>query len=130
MAAKQVASEEAQKVGTATPPPADQPAVAVSVGVNMLPATPLVPATSLVPTEKSFKRFHGRIRLDAMKVGSQASKVDEEVLQHLKGQLGVKVEVCLEITATSEKGIRGKVAAIVKENAKTMKFEFCEFEEE
>jgi len=70
------------------------------------------------------------VRLDALKVGSQSSKIAEEVIQHLSEQLGTKVEAYLEINAFSELGVPGKTVNIVKENAKTLKFEICDFEEE
>ena len=76
------------------------------------------------------KRFHGTVHLDPQRLASTAGKVGDEVVQHIEGLLGAKVDVILEISATVEGGVPDEVVRIVIENAKTLKFDHSAFEEE
>ena len=76
------------------------------------------------------KRFHGRVSLDAARVGRDASRIAEEVIAHLTGQVGADLDVVLEIEAVIPDGTPDNVVRTVTENARTLKFEDHGFEEE
>jgi hypothetical protein len=75
-------------------------------------------------------RFHGSVRLDPTRVGRDAARVAEEVISHLTGLVGGKVEVSLEINAYVPGGVPEKIVRVVTENARALKFEHHGFEEE
>ena len=68
-------------------------------------------------------RFFGAVRLDPMRVGRDASKIADEVIAHLVGQLGADVKVTLEIDATLPVGATDQIVRIVTENSRTLKFD-------
>ncbi|HZY70856.1 MAG TPA: Swt1 family HEPN domain-containing protein [Thermoplasmata archaeon] len=74
-------------------------------------------------------RFHGTVDLDPARVGRDAGKVAEEILQHLAGMVDSTVEVSLEIHAERPSGFPDDVVRTVTENAKTLKFKTQGFEE-
>ena len=76
------------------------------------------------------KRFHGTVSLDAIRVAADAGKIAQEVIAHLAGLTGSKVNVTLEIEATIEDGAPEHVVRTVTENARTLKFTSHGFEKE
>ena len=76
------------------------------------------------------KRFHGTVVLDAARVGRDASKIAEEVIAHLTGLVGAKVQVTLEIEADIPTGASDQVVRTVTENSRTLKFTSHGFEKE
>jgi hypothetical protein len=76
------------------------------------------------------RRFYGRVRLNELKVSSGAGQVADEVIRHLAGLADSDVEVTLEIRASTPEGMPEGVVRTVSENAKTLKFETFEFEED
>jgi hypothetical protein len=74
-------------------------------------------------------RFHGSVKLNPIRVGRDASKIAEEVLQHLTGLAGALVEVTLEIHADLPDGADDKLVRDVTENCRTLKFDNYGFEE-
>ena len=87
------------------------------------PATPLVQAAV-------FRRFHGSVKLDPVRIGRDAGRIGEEVVQHLSGLVGANVEVTLEIHASIPGGAPEKTVRDVTENCRTLKFESYGFEED
>jgi predicted AAA+ superfamily ATPase len=85
---------------------------------------------TVTPGPKPPKRFHGSVRLDPLRLGRDAGKIAEEVLQHLTTLPDAEVEVTLEIQATMPGGAPEKTVRAVSENARTLKFETQGFEEE
>ena len=67
--------------------------------------------------------------LDPARVGRDAGKVAEEILQHLAGMVDSNVQVSLEIHAERPNGFPYDVVRTVTENAKTLKFKTQGFEE-
>jgi hypothetical protein len=57
-------------------------------------------------------------------------KVAEEVVQHLTGLLGSKVEVVFEIQADFSDGVPDGIVRTITENCRTLRFENFEFEKE
>ena len=76
------------------------------------------------------KRFHGTVKLDATRVGRDASSVADEVISHLIGMVGAKVTVTLEVEAEIPSGAPDHVVRTVTENSRTLKFTSQGFEKE
>ena len=82
------------------------------------------------PPPRPLKRFHGAVPLDALRAGSQAGRVAEEVIAHLAGLRGAKVNVTLEIEAEFPDGFPDSVRRAVTENGRTLNFTDQGFEHE
>ena len=76
------------------------------------------------------KRFHGTVTLDSTRVGRDAGKIAEEVIAHLVGLPGSKLNVTLEIEAQIPGGAPDNVVRTVTENSRTLKFKSHGFEKE
>lgn len=76
------------------------------------------------------KRFHGTVILDPERVGRDASRIADEVIANLSGQVGAKVKVTLEIEAILPEGASEQTIRTVTENSRTLKFDNHEFESE
>lgn len=74
-------------------------------------------------------RFHGTVSLDAIRLGRDASKVAEEIVQHLAGIVGADVEITLEIEAKLPDGATDKLVRDITKNCRTLKFTNYGFEE-
>lgn len=85
--------------------------------------------TPVAPEQAKLRRFHGMIRLDATRLGRDASKIADEVVTHLNGLLDTSVEVTLEIQADIPDRAPEKVVRDVTENCRTLRFESHGFEE-
>jgi predicted AAA+ superfamily ATPase len=85
----------------------------------------VVPVSRPRPT-----RFHGTVTLDPLRPGLQAGRIAEEVIAHLAGLRGARVQVTLEIEASVPEGIPEEVVRVVTENARTLKFNHHGFEQE
>src|SRR5262249_7440572 len=83
----------------------------------------------LLPPEKRLARFHGSVALDATRLGRDAGKIAEEVVQHLTGLVGADVGVTLEIHAEIPEGVPDQVVRTVTENCRTLRFKQHGFEE-
>jgi predicted AAA+ superfamily ATPase len=107
---------DAERVPIAPAPvPGDAPSV--------VPQTPgVTPLDGAEPAPAKPKRFHGRVVLDAARVGRDAGKIAEEVISHLVGLVGVEVTVTLEIEAIVPSGAPDNVVRTVTENSRTLKF--------
>jgi predicted AAA+ superfamily ATPase len=73
-------------------------------------------------------RFYGSVALDPTRVGRDAAQIAQEVIAHLAGLVGARVEVTLEIEAVVPTGAPENVVRIVTENARTLKFTMQGFE--
>ena len=76
------------------------------------------------------KRYHGSVNLDATRAGRDAARIAEEVIAHLAGLLGAKVNVTLDVEATVPDGVPGTVVRTVTENSRTLKFTSHGFEKD
>jgi hypothetical protein len=76
------------------------------------------------------KRFHGAISLDPLRIGRDASQIAQEIVQHLFGLVGARIEVTLEIQAEIPDGVPEHVIRTVAENCRTLRFTTHGFEEE
>jgi len=92
------------------------------------PVGPDTPPT--LPPKHGPKRFHGSVILDTTRVGRDASRIADEIIAHLSGLVGSRVEVTLEIEAEIPSGAPDHVVRTVTENSRTLKFTSQGFEEE
>jgi hypothetical protein len=122
--AKQIADDQAQLTTTTYPPPTQTGPNQVKNGTGVEPVKPV----ETKPAQP--KRFFGTVNLDATRVGRDAGKIAEEVVQHLTGILGSKVEITLEIRAEIPSGVPDNVVRTVTENCRTLKFPSHGFEKE
>ncbi len=76
------------------------------------------------------RRFHGSVKLDATRLGRDAGKIAEEIVQHLSAMVGANVEVTLEISANIPDGAPDHLVRTVTENCNTLHFAIYGFEEE
>src|ERR1017187_4843438 len=74
-----------------------------------------------VPKPKP-RRYHGTVNLDPARVGRDAGRIADEVITHLVGLVGSKVQVTLEIEAEIPEGASDNVVRTVTENSRTLKF--------
>ncbi len=79
---------------------------------------------------KAPKRFYATVRLNPMRMSSEAGTIGQEVIQHLQALLGADVQITLDIEANVPEGVPDQIIRIVSENARTLKFESFGFEEE
>jgi len=75
------------------------------------------------------RRFHGSVVIDSTRLGRDAGKIAEEVVQHISGLMGAEVEVTLEIEARIPDGAPEHVVRTVTENCRTLRFRSQGFEE-
>jgi predicted AAA+ superfamily ATPase len=80
-------------------------------------------------TAPKLGRFHGSTQLDPIRMGRDAARIAEEVVQHLTGLVGANVEITLEIQADLPDGAGDKLVRDVTENCRTLKFTTFGFEE-
>ncbi|MGH8642875.1 MAG: Swt1 family HEPN domain-containing protein [Burkholderiales bacterium] len=76
------------------------------------------------------RRFHGTVKLDPARVGRDASRIADEVVAHLAGQVSAEVTVTLEIEALLPDGASDQIVRTVTENSRTLKFTSHGFEKE
>lgn len=120
------AAKAAETSAKATPP--GEPVTPGEIGNRPDSTGPgvVVPST---PREKVLNRFHGSVPLDPIRLGRDASRIAEEVVQHLSGIVGSDVKVTLEIQAELPEGANEKLVRDVTENCRTLKFRDYGFEE-
>jgi ethanolamine utilization microcompartment shell protein EutL len=70
------------------------------------------------------------VLLDPARVGRDASRIADEVIAHLAGQVGADVTVTLEIAVSLPKGASDQLVRTVTENSRTLKFTSHGFESE
>lgn len=97
---------------------ASTPGSVVGVGTTPSSQSPPLP-----------RRFHGTVKLDPMRLGRDAGKIAEEVVQHLSSVLGVDVEITLEIDAEVPSGAPPDLVRTITENCRTLRFSNYGFEE-
>jgi hypothetical protein len=121
MAAEQLARETSTaSYPTGTPAASDQANGTATSSVRS--ETPAAPRT--------LKRFHGSVRLDPTRLGRDAGRIAEEIVQHLTTLPGSDAEITLEIHADVPSGAPDNVVRTVTENCRTLKFKDFGFEEE
>jgi len=113
-----------QKMPSTEVPPVD---VCVTAGVPVQPDA-VTDNQRLPPQPALPRRFYGSVDLNPDRVGRDAGKVAEEVIQHLSTLAGAKLRVTLEIEADVAGGVPENTQRTVSENCKTLKFKSHGFE--
>ena len=127
----EVAARQLQSDQAATQQSGDSPTTPIATevvlgGTTDGAATPSPKTTVTVAMRPN--RFHGSVEIDAARIGRDAGKIAEEVVQHLAGTLGANVKVTLEIEAEIPEGVTDQTMRTVTENCRTLKFKHAEFE--
>jgi hypothetical protein len=119
----QVAAQQiAEREGTPAPVSVSPPGGRLFEGER-----PEIPGT---PAPAKATRFHGSVALDPTRLGRDASRIAEEVVQHLNALVGSEVDLTLEIHAKIPSGTPENIFRTVTENCRTLKFKDSGFEEE
>lgn len=108
----------------------DQTGTHPVAGVATPPQPGAANASHSAASSPQLRRFHGTVQLDTARVGRDASRVAEEVIAHLAGQVGAEVTVTLEIEARLADGTTSQIVRTVTENCRTLKFTNQGFESE
>ncbi len=117
-------------VGQAHPKPAISEQGLYSTMDPPVSSQQILPTVIETPaTEARLHRFHGSVKLNEHLIGRDAARIADEVVKHLVGLLGAKVEVTLEISAELPDGASESVVRTVTENCRTLHFDSSEFEE-
>src|SRR5262249_34668470 len=74
------------------------------------------------PASQELRRFHGSVKVEPLRLGRDAARIAEEVVQHLTGLVGANVEITIEIQADLAEGANDKLVRDVTENCRTLKF--------
>jgi predicted AAA+ superfamily ATPase len=105
-------------------------AAAVPTGSTEAPAAVGGDSTSSTTPAPISRRYHGTVVLDPTRVGRDASRIADEVIAHLAGQVGAEVTVTIEIEAQLPNGAPDQLVRTVTENSRTLKFKSHGFEAE
>jgi len=127
VAARQLAEDQAKAQTTSTGV-ADQPYPPTGGQTGVGHAADSAPV-SVQPVSASPKRFFGFVTLDPTRVGRDAGRIAEEVIQHLAGLIGSNVEITLEIHVELPDGTPDHIVRTVTENCRTLRFNAHGFEE-
>ena len=82
------------------------------------------------PAKPVYRRFHASVQLDSLRAGRDASRIADEVIQHLTKLVDAEVEITLEIQAKLPDGASDKTIRDVTENCRTLRFGTFGFEKE
>ena len=106
-------------------PSASDESGARSVGATDTPHDPATVPNEPSPGETTpvYRRYHGAVHVDPMRVGRAASQIAEEVVAHLAGSSGAEVTVTIEIEARLPEGASEQVVRTVTENGRELEFE-------
>lgn len=123
LAAKQMDAEKPAVGPTASPPITAGPGtIGLPPGVTGGQAPVTQPANAM--------RFHATVQLDPSRIGRDAGRIAEEVVQHLALLPDANVEILMEIQVELPNGVSENVKRTVTENCRTLKFKSQGFESE
>ena len=126
VAARQAAEAETWP-GTPTYPPPDRDGASSHALAETTPS--IVQPKPPMPKPRLQRRYHGAAKLSTLKMATEASKIAEEIVQHLAGLPGAKVRMRLEIEVELPEGVPEHVVRTVTENSRVLKLESYGFEE-
>jgi predicted AAA+ superfamily ATPase len=128
IAAAQIATEEEARAAV-TGAAAGGSGGPVTSSITDLPGVGQAGGAPAVEAPPELRRFHGSVHVDSIRLGRDASRIAEEVVQHLSGIVGANVEITLEIQCELPEGASEKLVRDVTENCRTLKFTDFGFEE-
>jgi hypothetical protein len=106
-----------------TPPPKDEP------NEDDVDVTPPRDDEDDVVVAKVKTRFYGVKRLNSDKIALDFKNIADEVISHLRADIGTNLVVRIEIEASDTSGFDETTIRTVSENASTLKFDQSGFEE-
>jgi predicted AAA+ superfamily ATPase len=127
-AAAQFAQDQAAQPADAGSGQAPSPTGETIAGGGGL-STPHPGQTGVTPSPQ-VTRFHGSVSVDPLRLGRDAARIAEEVVQHLTGLVGAQVRIAIEIDSSLPNGASDKLIRDVTENCRTLKFKDYGFEQE
>lgn len=110
---------------SSNPLPNSSPATSTTA-VKDSATSPTYPAKAI--EQQALTRFFASAIVDEHRVGKDAGRIAEEVIQHLTDILGADTEVKIEIQAHFPNGASEQTIRTVTENCKTLKFQTYGFE--
>ncbi|MDE0069281.1 MAG: Swt1 family HEPN domain-containing protein [Caldilineaceae bacterium] len=123
-----VAQRQMQEEARRDPDP--DPAPDTDTGPGPVPGPDPDPVQPSPPPPPKPNRYHGSVKLDPTRAGRDAGQIAEEVIAHLSGLPGARVQLTLEIEADIPTGATNEIVRIVNENSRTLKFDDSGFESE
>ena len=87
-------------------------------------------ATGTTDAGPVYRRFHGSVKVDPIRIGRDTNKIADEVVQHFNALKDADIEVTLEISVKLPSGVTEKTVRDVTENCRTLKFDNFGFEGE
>ena len=112
----------------ARPDPDPDPAPTPAPGPSPVPGPDPDPVQPSPPPPPKPNRYHGSVKLDPTRAGRDAGQIAEEVIAHLSGLPGARVQLTLEIEAHIPAGATDEIVRIVNENSRTLNFDDSGFE--
>ena len=126
---RETQSDEAQRASSGSPnggaPAGSTGTTVTSSSLSKKGQQPTPP-----PEPPKLTRFHRSVSVDPQRLGRDASRIAEEVVQHLAALVGAELEITLEIQAKLPDGADEKTVRDVTENCRTLKFREFGFENE
>ncbi len=87
-------------------------------------------AAKSIQAEPVYQRFHGSVKINPRKMGTEASTLMEEVVKHLTSLSKDGVTVTIEIQADIPGGVPADTMRAITENCHTLHFDSYDFEED
>ena len=87
-------------------------------------------AAKSIQAEPTYQRFHGSVKINPRKMGTEASTLMEEVVKHLTSLSKDGVTVTIEIQADIPGGVPADTMRAITENCHTLHFDSYDFEED
>ncbi|NLJ74369.1 MAG: hypothetical protein GX331_05185, partial [Firmicutes bacterium] len=99
-------------------------------GISVYPIDPSNGSGNIAEdvTTQKIANFHMSADLDITRINRDVQKLIEEVISHLINAEGSRVQVSLEVAATSSEGFSAETVRTVSENSKTLKVDKFEFD--
>jgi hypothetical protein len=117
-----------ETVGSQLATTAGGAAVVSGEGSDTSPTTGSAGGVTIAATPH-LRRFHASVGLDPLRLGRDAARIAEEVVQHFSGIVGSDVAVTLDIQVKLPANATEKLIRDVTENCRTLKFDQFGFEE-
>ncbi len=104
--------------------------ITVPGGISVYPIDPSNGSGNIAEdvTTQKIANFHMSADLDITRINRDVQKLIEEVISHLINAEGSRVQVSLEVAATSSQGFSAETVRTVSENSKTLKVDKFEFD--
>ena len=103
-------------------------AASAATSATVVKDDPAVPYPDKKTELEVLKRFFASAILNEHRVGKDAGRIAEEVIQHLTDAIGSEMEITIQIQAHFPNGASEQVIRTITENCKTLKFQSYGFD--